>query len=306
MRFPQYRIYFLLLFLASFAMSLKADNDCLRCHANNTHTIYNDWTERNEKRLMNPYFILDSLRMKTGVHSTFACIDCHSSDYETYPHQGELKLEPLSTCIDCHGGDENFADYKFEQIEEEFNKSIHAKALGELFTCSKCHDQHYYQVTARTSENVKDIVKFSNEMCVSCHDNTSKYSLMSDSLSPKLIETHSWLPNQKLHFDNVRCIECHTQVVDSLMISHNILAKEKALKLCVECHTANSHLNASLYKYKNLQARSEKGKVGIILSNRSYVIGAYQNEMLNLLSMLIFMAVIGGVIIHSFFRIIKK
>ncbi len=99
MRFPQYRISFLLLFLASFTMNLKADNDCLRCHANTTHSIYNDWTERNEKRLMNPYFILDSLRMQAGVHGSFGCVDCHSSDYETYPHQGELKLEPLSITI---------------------------------------------------------------------------------------------------------------------------------------------------------------------------------------------------------------
>ncbi|RZT97232.1 cytochrome c3-like protein [Ancylomarina subtilis] len=306
MRFSQQRISLLVFFLVSFTLNLKADNDCLRCHANQTHTIYNDWTERNEKRLMNPYFILDSLRMKAGVHRSFVCTDCHSSDYETYPHNGELKLEPLSTCIDCHGGDENFADYKFELIEEEFQKSTHARALGEQFTCSKCHSQHYYQAKARTSENVRDIVKFSNEMCMSCHDNTPRYQLMSDSVNPKLVETHNWLPNQKLHFESVRCIECHTQVKDSLMISHNILPKEKALKLCVECHTANSHLNASLYKYKNIQARTKKGKLGIILSNKSYVIGAYQNDILNLLSILIFMAIIAGVIVHSFFRIIKK
>ncbi|WP_372639838.1 cytochrome c3 family protein [Ancylomarina sp.] len=306
MRVSQLRLSLLLLFLASFALNLKADNDCLRCHSNQTHTIYNDWTERNEKRLMNPYFILDSLRVKAGVHGSFNCIDCHSSDYETYPHQGDLKLEPLSTCIDCHGGDENFADYKFEQIEEEFKKSTHARALGDQFTCSKCHDQHYYQATARTSENVKDIVKFSNEMCLSCHDNSSQYLLVSETKKPQLMETHNWLPNQKLHFENVRCIECHTHVVDSLMVSHNILPKEKALKLCVECHTSDSHLNASLYKYKNIQARSQKGAFGNILSNKSYVIGAYQNEILNLLSLLIFLAAITGIIVHTFFRIIKK
>jgi len=302
---PQ-RISILILFLASFSLNIKADNECIRCHTNQIHTIYNDWTERNEKRLMNPYYVLDSVRIKTSVHGTFACVDCHSSDYETYPHLGELKLEPLSTCIDCHGGDENFADYQFEKIEEEFNKSTHSRVLGELFTCSKCHNQHYYQAKARTSENVKDIVKFSNEMCVSCHDYSQQYQLVSEGKNPKLTETHNWLPNQELHFENVRCIECHTQIVDSLMVSHNILPKEQALKLCVECHTANSHLNASLYKYQNIQARRGKGKVGIILANESYVIGAYQNDILNLLSMLILIAVVTGVIVHSFFRIIKK
>ena len=132
MLFHPRRIYLLLLFSASFSLNLKADNECIRCHTNQIHTIYNDWTERNEKRLMNPYYVLDSVRMKTGVHGTFACVDCHSSDYETYPHMGELKLEPLSTCIDCHGGDENFASYQFEKIEEEFNKSTHSRVLGDL------------------------------------------------------------------------------------------------------------------------------------------------------------------------------
>ena len=90
------------------------------------------------------------------------------------------------------------------------------------------------------------------------------------------------------------------------MISHNIMPKENAVKRCVECHTADSRLKASLYKYQNLQSRSENGMMGNILSNESYVIGAYRNPLLNWGSILIFCVVLLGVSVHIIFRIIKK
>ena len=279
---------------------------CLRCHTSQTFTIHNDYTDMDEKRLMNPFYILDTVQLKTGVHHTFGCTDCHSYEYKTYPHNGNLKLEPLLTCLDCHGGDETFASYQFERIVEEFEKSVHFEVYKESFTCSKCHSQHYYKATARTSHDIKEIVEYSNNMCISCHNNMSKYQLVSDHASPQLVQAHEWLPNQELHFKHVRCIECHTAVVDSLNVSHNIHGRDKAEKLCIECHSENSLLQASLYKYANLQSRSENGTINTILSNESYVIGAYQNQWLNVLSVLIFLATLAGIIIHTIFRIIKK
>jgi len=133
-----------------------------------------------------------------------------------------------------------------------------------------------------------------------------KYKLVSGHNNPELVEVHDWLPNQALHFQHVRCIECHTEVVDSLMVSHNIVGKEQAVKKCVECHSADSRLKASLYKYENLQKRSENGGLGNVLTNSSYVIGTHQSPFLKLLSIIIFLATLGGVIIHSIFRILKK
>ncbi|HEY3390585.1 MAG TPA: cytochrome c3 family protein [Prolixibacteraceae bacterium] len=256
--------------------------------------------------MMNPLYILDRDHFASGVHAKFKCTDCHSADYTTYPHNGELKLEPLSTCLDCHGGDAKYAVYQFEKIDTEFQKSVHFQKMGETFTCSKCHNQHYYQDKSRKSSVVADIVGFSNEMCMSCHNNNSKFTLVSDKIKPALSQIHEWLPNQELHFKSVRCIECHTQVVDSLAVSHNILPKEKALKNCVECHSKNSMLEASLYKYKNLQSRSEKGKLNSIISNKSYVIGAYQNIWVNYISIAIILLTLVGICIHLIARIIKK
>src|SRR5690606_33983326 len=67
---------------------------CLDCHSSQTFSIYNDWTEREERRLMNPLYILDTVRLAIGVHNSFNCIDCHALDYETYPHNADLSLSP--------------------------------------------------------------------------------------------------------------------------------------------------------------------------------------------------------------------
>jgi hypothetical protein len=279
---------------------------CLKCHSNQSYSFHNTVTGKEVKRLMNPYYILDAVAISAGVHKKFDCTDCHSPEYQTYPHQSNLKLEPLSTCLDCHGGDASFAKYKFEEIQEEFKKSVHFKVYGENFTCSKCHSQHTYAATARNSNNVIEIVDYNNKMCLSCHNDMKKYKMVSGHDNPKLVVIHDWLPNQELHFRHVRCIECHTEVVDSLMVSHNILSKDHAVKKCAECHSANSRLKASLYKYENLQKRSENGALSAVLSNSSYTIGTHQSPFLKLLSIIIFLATLAGIVIHSIFRILKK
>ena len=40
-------------------------------------------------------------------------------------------------------------------------------------------------------------------------------ALKFDNKKPQIVQIHSWLPNQDLHFKHVRCIECHTEVIDS-------------------------------------------------------------------------------------------
>jgi hypothetical protein len=129
--------------------------------------------------------------------------------------------------------------------------------------------------------------------------------LISGNENPQLVQVHNWLPNQELHFQHVRCIECHTEVVDGLNISHNIQEKAKAVKNCVECHSANSRLKSSLYKYQNLQKRNDDEN-GEAIGQASYVIGTHQNPVLKLISILVFLGVLGGIIIHTVFRILKK
>jgi hypothetical protein len=282
------------------------NHDCLKCHSQQAYSFHNDMMDTEEKRLMNPYFILDTIRLRQGVHHNFDCTDCHSFDYTTYPHTANLKLEPLMTCLDCHSGDESFATYEFDKINEEFQKSIHYQAYGDNFTCAKCHNQHYYSATARTSTSILEIVEYSNAMCLSCHNDMKRFSLVSGEEKPTVVAIHEWLPNQELHFQHVRCIECHTAVEDDLMVSHNILSKENAVRRCAECHSSNSLLKASLYKYQNLQERAEDGTTLGMLSNENYVIGSHQIPILRTISLIIFFASLGGIFIHLFFRITNK
>lgn len=279
---------------------------CLKCHSGQSYSFNNEVTGQMVKRLMNPYYIMDTVALNTGVHKNFDCTDCHSGEYATYPHPANVKLEPLSSCLDCHGGDESFAKYKFEQIQEEFQKSVHVQTHGDYFTCTKCHNIHTYTTTARNSSNVLEIVEYNNSMCLSCHNDMRKVNMVAGHDVPRIVDIHNWLPNQELHFKHVRCIECHTQVVDSLMVSHNIMKKDSALRNCVECHSANSMLKASLYKYQNVQSRAEKGTIGTLLSNPSYIIGTNQSPILKLLSVIIFLATLAFVVIHSIFRSLNK
>ncbi|MFW6370146.1 MAG: cytochrome c3 family protein [Bacteroidota bacterium] len=301
---------FILLIFCSWSRIYAQDNGneeqhpCLKCHSSQTYSFYNDLMEREERKLMNPFYIIDTVALRMGVHNAFECIDCHSYEYMEYPHKAQIKLEPLPTCLDCHGGGDT--PFQFDEIQEEFQKSIHYQEHQDNFTCSKCHDIHTYRPVSTTSDNIKEIVNYSNGMCLSCHDNMREYNLVSGRTNPEIVEVHEWLPNQQLHFRSVRCIECHTDVQEGLMVPHNIVGKEQAVRKCAECHSRNSRLKATLYKYQNLQQRAEEGGLGAVISNQAYVIGTHQVPFLRTLGFIITALTLAVIGIHIVFRIINK
>jgi hypothetical protein len=236
---------------------------------------------------------------------SFSCTDCHSSQYETFPHPGELRMETKLNCIDCHGGDETFAQYHFEEIDSEYTQSTHFKLGEDGFSCWKCHNPHTYKISIRKTENLKETIAYDNAICLNCHSNFDHFQLLSDREEINVLATHKWLPNQAVHFQNVRCIECHTKVSDSILVAHLITPKKDAVRRCNECHSQNSILMATLYKFESKEQRKDGFFNGIIL-NQSYVIGANRNEFLNLASFIILSGVLGIIVIHILFRIRKK
>jgi predicted CXXCH cytochrome family protein len=201
--------------------------------------------------------------------------------------------------VECHSGDSIAEAYKFDLIDEDFQKSVHATKHSENFTCWMCHEAHSYKVNATT-------IEYDNSMCLSCHSNTKKYNLILAKSNPNIIQKHEWLPNQQLHFQNVRCIECHARVNDSILVAHNIQPKSKAVKLCVECHSTNSLLKQTLYKYQSKEQISRNGYFNAAILNKSYVIGANRNYYLNVASVIILVIVLGGIAIHTILRITLK
>jgi hypothetical protein len=290
----------------SFVSPFAAENElCFKCHGQSKYEYTNVNLGREVKALMFSERITDRNKFYQSNHKGFKCTDCHSEDYLKFPHAGELRMEQMYNCIDCHGGDEKFARFNFEEIESEYQKSVHFKLEEEGFTCWKCHDAHDYKISVRNSSNMKEAILYDNNICLNCHSNYDRFQLLSDQKEVSLIKKHDWLPNQEAHIKNVRCIECHAGGNDTLLVSHLILPREKAVRKCNECHSKNSLLMASLYKFESKEQRRDGFFNGVIL-NESYVIGANRNEYLNILSLVILgliMLIIGW---HIYFRIIKK
>ena len=279
------------------------DNEaCLKCHGEMKYVIEDPNTGRSTHELMYSERAIDRNAFYASVHKSFACTDCHSYDFNTFPHSVETRLEEQFMCLDCHGYDETFAKYHFEDIEVEFQESIHNM---EEFTCWKCHDPHTYKAFMRNAEDLEEAILYDNNMCLKCHADFDRFSLLTDRDEIVVVESHDWLPNQAAHFASVRCIECHTEINDSILIAHKILPKTEAVKNCTECHSKDSRLMHTLYKFESLEARKD-GFANSIMLNNSYVIGANQNIWLNRLSLLVFGMTLLVIVFHSYLRIKKQ
>jgi hypothetical protein len=290
----------------SFVSPFSADNErCLKCHGQGKYEYTNKNLGREIKALMCSERIVNREEFYRSNHKSFSCTDCHSDQYTTFPHPGELRMEQKYNCIDCHGGDEKFAKYHFEEIDTGYRQSIHFKLEPDGFSCWKCHNPHTYKINIRNSDNIKETILYDNSICLSCHANFDRFQLLTDRKEISILKTHGWLPNQAVHFQNVRCIECHAKINNNILVSHLIRPKEEAVKLCNECHSQNSILMATLYKFKSKEQRRAGFFNGIIL-NESYVIGANRNEYLNIVSLIIFVFIIGVIIVHIIFRVRKN
>ena len=279
---------------------------CFKCHGQERYEYMNETLGRQVKSLMCVERIVDRNEFYNSNHKSFSCVDCHSSEYVTFPHRGELRMELQYNCIDCHGGDDMYSSFNFEVIETEYKESVHFKLEEEGFTCWRCHDPHTYRINVRNSENLKETILYDNNICLECHSDYSRFRLMSDRDEINIIEKHDWLPGQASHFRSVRCIECHTRINDTILVAHAILPKDNAVKKCNECHSSNSMLMASLYKFRSVEQRRAGGFLNGIILNESYVIGANRNEYLNIISIVLFGAVVLVIFIHIFFRVIRK
>jgi predicted CXXCH cytochrome family protein len=291
---------------STFVSPFHDDNErCLKCHGQAKYEYTNENLGRQVKALMCSERIVNREEFYNSNHKSFSCTDCHSEQYTAFPHAGELRMEQKYNCIDCHGGDEKFAQYHFEEIEVEYQQSTHYKLEQDGFSCWKCHNPHSYRISVRNSSNLKATIAYDNAICLSCHSDYNRFQLLTDSAEINLIKKHDWLPNQTAHIANVRCIECHTKINNDIPVAHQIRPKTEAVKRCNECHSQNSILMASLYKFESKAQRRDGFFNGIIL-NESYVIGANRNEYLNHLSLIIFVAVLGIIAVHIIFRLRKE
>ena len=281
----------------------REDNaKCFKCHGTNKFKVVNADGKVYRHKMPSDY-IIDTAAYYNSNHWNFKCFDCHTDEYAEVPHKRELKFQSIANCLDRHGGDANFAKYNFEKIQIDFEASIHSSRHNKDFSCWSCHDAHTYKINASNkSQPITKTVAYDNSICLSCHANKDKYQLVKDTINPNVITKHDWLPNQISHFKNVRCIECHAKYNDSTMVAHNIQPKSKAVKNCTACHSTNSMLKKSLYRYLVQERRNKVGFFNASMLAESYVIGANRNYYLNLISAVIFGLIICGIAIHIILR----
>jgi hypothetical protein len=281
----------------------KENEYCFKCHSVKKYE-FTDEAGKIMKGVMQQEKILVRDSFYSSNHKSFSCTDCHSSQFREFPHPEKLKNEPQFNCMDCHGGDPSFAVFNFEGIDAEYRKSVHYDLEDKGFSCWQCHDPHSYRLTARYSEDLKETVKYDNASCLNCHADYKKFNKYSNSDKIKLSKVHKWLPNQSTHFKNVRCIDCHAKASKEILVPHNILPEEEALRNCSKCHSMDTEAMSSLL-LKRLDNNNRSENDNVFLKGLS-IIGPNRNNHLDKLIMTVFGVLILVIGIHVLFRIIWK
>jgi hypothetical protein len=255
---------------------------CLRCHSMETLAYRDTVTGKIVNLAVNPH------QYQHSNHKRLACIDCHKANYSTYPHPENVKAEKLF-CLDCHQDEPKFIPYRFKEIEATFKNSIHATQFPNEFSCFSCHDPHQFKVS-RVGDELAQIVRYDNNICLSCHAELLKTASLS----------HVWLPNSTLHWRSVRCIECHTPATPQF--SHQILPAAQSVQNCVQCHSKEATLLTRLYQYRSQEDLQTSGWLNKAVFNQSYIIGMSRNETIDRWGLIILALTLLGLLAHGLGR----
>jgi predicted CXXCH cytochrome family protein len=287
---------FILINIGVAAEDLPDNQYCLRCHAMATLGYIDSTTGKIVNLSVNPD------KFAHSNHKALKCVNCHNTEFETFPHPASLKSEDLY-CLNCHEDQGKFAKFRFPEIGKEFQQSVHHTKLPNEFTCFTCHDPHEFDTSDETGD-VASIITSTNQLCLGCHNSPLRFTSLTTRAFPDMAASHTWLPNAELHWRHVRCVECHTPHEE--FISHDILPAAQAEKLCAECHTANSILMAKLYRYQTKEEREKTGFINSVALNNAYIIGMTRNLLLDRLSVVIFGLALFGIIIHAGGRVLSS
>lgn len=273
----------------------KANDECFACHSE--AGLKNPPREGMDLKKLRG-LLRDKEAFHASDHQRLACTKCHNEGYDDFPHAADAK-DNTSSCPDCH-------QKKADHAQAQFDKSVHAKNLADKFTCTTCHNPHVMRIAKKLGDP-KKIVAQDNRVCLGCHDSDERFAQFApeNKTRPPIDDIHSWLPNARLHWKAVRCVECHTPVVGAdEPISHEIVNKKRAEKRCVTCHSRDTGLKVRLYRHLQEEDQQKYGFVnGAVLSN-NYMIGATRNPLVDTLMIGLTVLTLGGVLIHAALRVL--
>jgi predicted CXXCH cytochrome family protein len=279
------------------AKNQKANEACFACHSE--EGVKHPPQEGMDLKKLRGH-IRDKETFQASQHGKLACTKCHNDGYDDFPHAEDAK-DSTTSCPDCH-------QKKADLLQEQFDKSVHAKNLGDKFTCTTCHNPHQFQKAASLGDP-KKIVKQDNRTCLGCHDSDERFAQFAPEKKnrPLIDEIHKWLPNTRKHWDAVRCVECHTPVVGANdPISHQIVGKKQAERKCVACHTADSALKVRLYRHLQKDEQQKFGFINSVVLTENYVIGATRNPWLDRAMVGLAALTFLGVAAHAALRVLMN
>ena len=274
----------------------QANGECFACHSEaGLHKLPKEGLDVKKLRglLQHPETFAQS------DHQKLLCTKCHSEGYDEHPHADDAK-DSTSTCTDCHSKKANL-------IEAQFEKSVHAE-LADKISCPTCHDPHRMRIAAKQSDPAR-IVAQDNRVCLGCHDSDERFAQFAPEkkLRPLLDDVHAWLPNARLHWRSVRCVDCHTpEVAAGEMISHEIVGGDGAQRDCVACHSTSSTLKTRLYRHLVKEEQQRLGFTNSVLLANAYIPGATRHPLLDKLVLGAFAAMFLGLLAHGLGRFLTR
>ena len=292
--------------------SVNENARCFRCHAHARYPIPDPAdTNRILWARMPANRIIDTIKYYTSNHWDFKCTDCHSDAYLQVPHPSGLRYAAMNTCLDCHEGDPATSGYHFEDVDTAFRKSVHFVMDSSGFGCWSCHDPHYNKAhSADTSVPLLQSVAYANAMCLKCHDSASGSNFFEyyGKVPVSIQSVHEWLPSMQNHFENVRCIDCHTLIRfgDSTLVSHQVLPAEQSLSQCEACHSANTILTHTLYRFRPAPSGNTLGFVNPLYLREQDIIGSNRNHYFLTVTAILLMITAGILLLHLIIRAILK
>lgn len=275
-------------------MESKDNEDCLFCHGR-PGLGYPDYEAGG---VIN--YSVDPEAFANSNHGDQDCTKCHNDSYGKYPHPLETKNDSLD-CVACHSKKKSYRTV-FEELVEEFKQSVHYQKVGDRITCFSCHNSHSFTL-AEYHDSIQSVIEQDNNYCLNCHRNAKRFRQYTDSVIPPLDLIHAWLPNKELHWQKVRCVECHTPHNPD-RLSHTILAADKAERRCVTCHSRDSLLLTQLYKHFRSEGSRSYGLLSVTLLNDSYILGSTRLPELDQISLLLLGITILTVLLHALVRYI--
>jgi hypothetical protein len=258
---------------------------CQECHG------IEDWRINDPVTGHSMQLSIDNGSYRSSSHGALPCRTCHGWGFDHIPHRGSRE-QPIYQCVLCHDEDQDLESFRFPDRKAELQHSVHGDTeLGPL-DCHSCHDPHYFRPINDPEEALFRIER-SNAICLNCHgpepDEWARFG------QADAAPFHERFPNYDNHLRKVKCIACH--VSESSMTGHDIAPKEESISECAQCHTPSSSILDAIY------GPQRSGQTDRLVED-AYVIGSSRSPMLERLSVLGFVAVIGAIALHGLARVV--